>query len=295
MLISCLKGGLGNQMFQYAAARAFSLKCNVNMYVDNWSGFVRDYEFNRKYELSRFPIAANIAPVSYRIPIWIHRLLNRDSSGKPLLCQNKWYGCFINEGAREYSDEMLTLQLHKLTYMNGYWQSPLYFGKYAEIIKNELMPPIPKSKKILDMAESILSVESVAVGVRQYEECSMASNKSMHGRITPIDKILKVVEQIKIERPYSKVFLFSTLKSDFLRASGFHGDVTILNSENGFNDPVECLWLLTRCRHHVISNSTFYWWGAWLSQSRQKSNDQKIIAANNFSNKNTIPVDWDIF
>ena len=73
-LIIRLKGGLGNQLFQYATARAISIDKNVDLFIDSWSGFIRDYKYQRKYSLKNFPIKAKLISASQRIPYLLFNL-----------------------------------------------------------------------------------------------------------------------------------------------------------------------------------------------------------------------------
>ena len=96
-----LNGGLGNQMFQYAAARALALRHGYGLAVDAWSGFVRDREFRRHYELHAFPINARKLGPFERLPVWVHKLHQRVSKKEnesPV--RSHWYGSFINENHR---------------------------------------------------------------------------------------------------------------------------------------------------------------------------------------------------
>lgn len=66
-----LSGGLGNQMFQYAFGRALSLKLSCNLVIDDWSGFIRDYQYKRNYELDYFDIYPRKSNFIQKLPIWM--------------------------------------------------------------------------------------------------------------------------------------------------------------------------------------------------------------------------------
>ena len=68
-----------------------------------------------------------------------------------------------------------------------------------------------------------------------------------------------------------------------------------ITAENGFDDSINTLWLLSQCKHHVMTNSTFYWWGAWLSNCKHYKSKQLIYVYKNFFNKNAIPKNWITF
>jgi hypothetical protein len=65
--------------------------------------------------------------------------------------------------------------------------------------------------------------------------------------------------------------------------------------DEGFEDAVDTLWLLSKCKHHVFTNSTFYWWGAFLSSNNFEIDQQHIYAADNFLNQNIYFDNWHKF
>lgn len=72
-----LKGGLGNQMFQYAFARSISLKNSSELVIDNWSGFTFDYKYHRQYELGTFSIVGRPANLTEKFPFWFYELKSK--------------------------------------------------------------------------------------------------------------------------------------------------------------------------------------------------------------------------
>jgi hypothetical protein len=68
-----------------------------------------------------------------------------------------------------------------------------------------------------------------------------------------------------------------------------------MTPEQGFCDPVDTLWLLSRFKHHVFNNSSFYWWGAWLSRANHLTYTQMIRCSDNFINPDSFPPSWKKF
>jgi hypothetical protein len=68
-----------------------------------------------------------------------------------------------------------------------------------------------------------------------------------------------------------------------------------VNRERGFDNPIDKLWLLSNCQHHVFNNSTFYWWGAALSRRAFREEEQQIYCADNFLNSEIRYSDWKTF
>ena len=68
-----LSGGLGNQMFQYAAARSLALNSGAECLLDPISGFIRDKQYRRRFELARLPIKLNMVSIADQIRLWVYR------------------------------------------------------------------------------------------------------------------------------------------------------------------------------------------------------------------------------
>ncbi|MFY9311371.1 MAG: alpha-1,2-fucosyltransferase [Bacteroidia bacterium] len=284
-----LLGGLGNQMFQYAAARALSKKNAAELYLDNKTGFVRDKIYKRNYELGSFPINGKIANLNKRLPFWTERFWRKFSNNKSDVAINKRI-CIssIKETHLSYLPEVANYQMNGCAWMYGHWQSEEYFKDIADIIKKELTPPVPKERHYKKWGDLISSCNSVAVGVRLFEE--MPGSKNGVGGVTPISFFNNAANTFfkSIDNPV--FFVFCTTNSPQLKELNFPGPVHFITNENGFTGSVETLWLITKCKHHIIANSSFYWWGAWLSE--KENNFSKIIASSLFPNNNSIPQRW---
>jgi hypothetical protein len=294
-IIVYLRGGIGNQLFMYATARALSLKNDAELVVDDWSGFVRDKLYDRSFELKNFKIQARLAS-KFEIISFLFYRLNKRIFKSPVKLSKKFFCMQIltETDAAKYLPELKDITLKGCNWLNGLWQSPKYFEHYKEILYKELMPPEPISQKFLKLGRKMISEESVAVGIRLYED----RPKYYSG---PDDKIKNSIEinnvlnKIKNEIPNAKFYIFCTKNFKFLDELRLPENTLKVTAENGFEDTVNTLWLLSQCKHHVITNSSFYWWGAWLSNYKHNKSKQMIFAFKNFSNKNIIPENWITF
>lgn len=294
-LIIYLSGGLGNQLFQYATGRALSAHYGMDLVVDDWSGFARDYVYKRKYELESFPIKARKANILEKISIWIYLFNYRKNKKVESLLLRHWYGSFITEVNR---NQLPLFQFNKLMgsiWLVGFWQNPYYFNKISEVLKYELMPPKPTEKNFLELGEKLVNSDSIAVGVRLYEESSDPSAHAKDGKMKSIEEIRTVVEKMNGLFPNSVFYIFCTHRSSLLDSIGLPNDSVFVTHDDGYVGTIQRLWLITRCKHHIITNSSFYWWGAWLSRYVHSPNSQKIIAANNFVNDGCLIEDWETF
>lgn len=274
MIIVQLLGGLGNQMFQYAFGRQLAiinstcLKVDLRTLNDNTP---RDNFTYRNYELDCFNLNAEIAgerDLNKFVPVKskLKRIINRVKKFTGIIK-------FINEDKFSFQPEVLTTG--KNIYLKGYWQSEKYFGQISEKIKEDFtlkecyLNRISLTESIIRIKEVILKTDSVAVHFRRGDYVTNPLTSQHHGVCSNKyyqDAICLL--KSKIGKPH--FFLFSDepewLKTNFTLREPF----TIIENNPGFVD----LYLMSLCKHNIIANSSFSWWGAWLN-----NNPEKIIIA----------------
>lgn len=291
-LFVLLNGGLGNQMFQYATARVLAEKNNAELILDTWSGFANDTEYKRVYELGPFPINARPATLMERIPFWVYRVFKKINKGIDNNDAKKFFGRFLNENKLQYLPEIASAKLTSSQWLIGYWQSPLYFEGYKEVLLKELMPPSPTSQKFLEMGKQIMNTESVAVGIRLYEESSDPGAHALNGIVKTVNDVNIAIDKMLSEKPCAKFYIFCTHRSPFLSKLNLPASTVYLTHDDEYEGTLERLWLLTRCKHHIFTNSSYYWWAAWLSQQVHPKDSQIIFAADNFINRDGLYREW---
>ena len=266
MIIVKLIGGLGNQMFQYAVGRHLAVKNKSTLKLDI-SGF-KDYNL-RNYDLGHFNIQENIATpkdlsgVIFPSDKFIHKI------GKYL--ETKYTGApqmqYINERTYNFTPEILTLEDN--IYLEGYWQSEKYFSDITERIRKEFTvknKPDPINKSYLG---EIMDCESVSVHVRRGDYVSNPVTAQVHGFLGPeyYHEAMNVMLE-KICNPH--FFVFSDDPEWAERNIKTDAPITYVK-HNGTKN-YEDMRLMSACRHHIIANSSFSWWGAWLA-----SNENKVV------------------
>lgn len=287
-----LCGGLGNQMFQYATARSLALSHRADLVLDNWSGFVRDLQYRRHYELHALPISGRTIQTWETLPIWLHRLEKRFHTTHSFI-EHHWYGQFIAETELAYLKQLNGLNLNSSFWLLGYWQSPLYFKNHTDTLLRELTPPPPTAPRFLSLGQQLREDESVALGVRLYEE---SANPSMHtkgGVLKTPKEINNAILQLLSQCPNARFFIFCTHRSPILEKLNLPENSVFVTHDDGYEGTLERMWLLSQCRHHVFTNSSYYWWGAWLSQKLYDK--QLIFAADNFINSDSFCHGWERF
>ncbi len=266
MIISEIIGGLGNQMFQYAAGRALSLERNESLHLDV-SGFV-GYGLHQGFELERvFSCPTKIVNKMEICDIlrWqslavIKRILTRPNM---IMLRRKE---FVVEPHFHYWPEIN--QTPQNCYLAGYWQSEKYFQVYASKIRAEFTFKLAMTDINAKLAEQISNVNAVSLHVRRGDYVNNPKTTATHG-VCSLDyyrTAIKLIAQ-RVQQPYFYIFsddiawVKDNLKIDFP-----HQIVDHNSGSESYND----MYLMSLCQHHIIANSSFSWWGAWLNPSVDK-------------------------
>ena len=128
-------------------------------------------------------------------------------------------------------------------------------------------------------------VPSVAIGIRLYEETKDPSYHAYQGQEITLAKIQRAINDMTDRIGSFDAYVFCTFHAEFLDKLVVPGRIKFISSDDGYSDTWSSLWLLTQCRHHIISNSSFYWWGAFLSAHYHPNQEQHIMASDNFANQ----------
>ena len=267
-IIVRLKGGLGNQLFIYAFAKAMSLKNDVDLSLDTISGFSQDKTYKRQYLLDHFAINDKIASPweSYQHFGGEKRreLMKRLNTFLPLMRRN-----YITERKRGFDAGIFDMPVMRTRYFDGYWQSYKYFNGVEDLIRRNLSLSFAITPEIRQEADMIRSCNAVCIGIRRFED--VPERRRHHRLILGVDYYLKAMDIIKrmIPDPYFFIFTQDRIWARHnlpLESS----KITLVNERDLHLGVLVDLWLMTLCKHYVISNSTLYWWGAWLNENPGK-------------------------
>lgn len=274
MLTIELKGGLGNQMFQYAAGRSLSFKKNKKLNFD--LTFLQDKsskDIKRNYLLDKFNIDNNI-------------LINQEKK------VNK-YIKLIAKFATKFFGEMFYFHLIFLSsrYLDGYFQSEKYFKNIEDVIRKEFTLKN-------EMAESAQGVEreisnssnSVSLHIRRGDYVADVKTNSYHG-ICELDYYDRAVKYLKNKFGELNIFVFSddiVWVRENLKLENMH-----FVSKEEIKDYEELI-LMSRCKNNIVANSSFSWWGAWLNKNKDKIviAPKKWFQKFNINEKNIVPKTW---
>lgn len=291
MIISRISGGLGNQMFQYAAAKSLALKNNDELKINTSLLEKMPHRIDaphyayRKYELEDFAITAPRATTSeitfwHRPYFWGFFRLAFWSIGRRI---------FRNPGKEkdEHTFDPSLFNLKGNVTLDGYWQSPRYFEMIADVLRKEFTPRHPMSLEAQRFEKEIKSKKNpLVVHVRRGDYLHFPQYI-----ITNKDYFERGMSEILQQEDIDHIFVFSDdlewCKENlvFLKPVTF---VAMLPGRKDFEDIV----LMSLGHHFVISNSSFSWWGAWLSSFTGK----KVIVPKKWIGENEradmIPAEW---
>lgn len=257
MIIVKLRGGLGNQMFQYAIGRSLALKNNTKLKFDV-TELAQDKL--RDCELDILNIHSSIA--SRLEMIFIHKFSKNIIS--KILGQHYFY---IEEKDRYFSAPIMETRGN--IYLDGYWQSENYFRDIRNIIIKEFTIRAEPDERNKSMLEKIGNSNSVCIHVRRKDYIDNKKTSEFHG-ICSLEYYHNAVKIIEEKASNPKFFVFSdepqwTRVNLKLKYPTTYVDIN--NPEKGYED----LRLVLNCKHFIIANSSFSWWGAWLSNNRDKT------------------------
>jgi hypothetical protein len=278
-------GGLGNQMFQYSAGRRLAYANGVELKLDTFSF----KECNlRTYSLGIFNVQENLATREEVEALTVgKRSLVERFSTKILGRKHSSLPSHVRE--KQFAPEILNLPDN--VYLDGYWQSEKYFTDIEDIIRKEFTVKTDQERKNRKLAELIASCDSVSLHIRRGDYVSTPEIRKVHGTCS-LDYYFRCVDQLSKTVKNPHFFIFSDdhdWASDNLKLP----HPTTLVDHNGMK-AYEDLRLMSQCRHHIIANSSFSWWGAWLN----KNQDKIVIAPQSWFNdssrdtKDLIPDSW---
>ncbi|MDF2433978.1 MAG: hypothetical protein JWP44_3609 [Mucilaginibacter sp.] len=291
MIIVELQGGLGNQMFQYACGKALSIKHNQKLLID--LTFLQQNQLEtegftpRLYELGIFRLDTEVAGKQ------LIKSFTGESFYKKIfkLLKLPLKECYCEIPGKGAS------QMDKIAFpvlLKGYWQSEYYFSDYKNEIRKAFKFDIESVTEIQDTIAQINQTNSVSIHFRRGDYLTNPVAKKVLGPLD-IDYYKEAISKIQseIEKPF--FFIFSDdpewvkenfpLSENYKVIDGSHKD-----------KPYHDMLLMSKCKHHIISNSSFSWWGAWLNPDPQKV----VIAPKrwfadehmNITSTNLVPGEW---
>lgn len=283
LLIVKFNGGLGNQMFQWAFARGLEKKTGLKVVFD-MSYFCKKYA--RLFELGVFKI--NVNPVKnfwtkFKIGFaWKFRrlLAGKQFAGLNLYCEPHF----------EYDEKVFEVRPN--TYIEGFFQSEKYFKHVEKELREDFeFIPTPDNQNQA-IIERIKSTEAVSLHIRRGDYIQKKRYQDVYSTCS-LDYYKRAVEYITktVENP--TLFIFSDDKNWVKENLKLSYESVYVDNNSGIKS-FEDMRLMSLCKHNVIANSSFSWWGAWLNNNKEKIviapkkwfNDESVVQTD------IIPENW---
>jgi Glycosyl transferase family 11 len=247
-----LLGGLGNQMFQFAAGFALARRLGAELHLDLSSYARSDL---REYALEPFGIEAVLHQAEVRTGLW-HRLRRLMGKKRALAW---WHGAVYREKHFQFDADFAQLQADTL--LMGYFQSERYFAGAADEVAALFNPLKLASAEAIALATALAGEGSVAIHIRRGDYVSNPAATAFHGVLGDA-YYDRAVEAIREHVKNPRFFIFSddpaAAKALAVRVQGAQA----MRGASAGDD----LYLMACARHHVIANSSFSWWSAWLDR-----------------------------
>jgi hypothetical protein len=314
IIVRLCGGGLGNQMFQYAAGRRLSLIHKTPLRLD-----LEDYTSGsfRQYDLDKFNIRASkaswfdflrVCPAEALKRLLIHHPLPRGRALQAKLLsgvQKNGYrlrtseydatkpveplmiGRVVAQRFFHFDPEVLTVPNNVA--LVGSWISAKYFADVEPVIRKELAVVTPLDENNRRVAEQIRNTPSVSLHVRRGDK----ADNPVHPGTEP-EFVTRAIQYMSSRIAQPHFFVFSDDIEWCKQVISYDGEITFMDF-NG-DRPHDDLRLMALCRHNIIAESTFSWWAAWLNDNPGKivvsPPARRTITLSNFDTKDVLPPEW---
>ena len=290
MITVKLMGGLGNQMFQYACGRALSIKKGQPLCLDV-TRFHRDKIYKRKFLLNYFNINYNkiIKPKNRIINIISEKkeqVLKKNNIVYEQRIESKSSQDFyLGDPVYSKTDFNSNISKEKDIILDGLWQSDCYFKDIENIIRDDFTLSDKNDSFNKEYYNSIKKDNSVCFGIRRYKE-AYAYKKHYTLPKDYYEEAVKIIKK-RINKPEFYIF---TLDEDWARTElSFIKNPIFITPELYDSGIVNELILMSKARSFILPNSTYHWWGAWLSDR----NDKIVIAPQKgWGNEESLIENW---
>lgn len=264
MILVRLGGGLGNQMFQYATGRNLALKRGERLLLDATAydgAEIKDIT-SRLYGLAHFNIDADIAP---------RELVEEQRKKRSTLFKKiarRFESIVLRRNHIRFEPHILKLEGN--VYLEGFWQSEKYFKPIRPQLVKELSLAKPLSSASQHVAQRIEKTErSVSLHVRRGDYVANEEARRIYGSYCDAAYYKRAVARLEeLMGGNINIFVFSD-DIEWVKKNLDVGPSALYVSEAAAPD-YERMMLMSLCKGHIICNSTFGWWPAWLDDKAEK-------------------------
>lgn len=289
-IYSYLQGGLGNQMFQYAIARALSEHYQSSFLLDrSWFDVPQAETTPRPYQLDFLKIQE--APIS--------KVAFPKKPNKLTRAVQTWlsFGSVIyyQQNAFEFDERLLRLKEmdRRDLFLFGYWQAFPYLKTIRPILQAEFKTKRSTADHYQPYLEQIRSSESVMLHIRRGDYVNSPSAAKFHG-VLVLSYYQQAIEVLLLNKPQAHFFIFSDDLPWAKEALPKDLKITFVENSLQADAAAQELQLMYACKHHIIANSSMSWWGAWLKPEcgGLVFTPNRWISDNNLDLSNLLPANW---
>ena len=284
MIIVKIFQGLGNQMFQYAYgyARAKELNCELKIDTSYYNSYAEvtqyGYTYKRDFGLNHFKITAPEA-TSVEINGIVYprgkNLAQKVSNNYRRLLGRHYQKFVVKEPSYAFDENLLRIPDN--TYVEGYFTDERYFQQYKSELQAQFEVINPPNEKNATLLNQISRGNSVCISIRR----TNFLNNPLHGTCGE-DYYYSAMDEVAARISNPVFYVFSD-DNNWVNTH-FESKHNCILVQHNYPDFYEDFRLMKQCKHHIIPNSTFPWWVAWLSNFENKI----VIAPKYWLNSNTI-------
>ena len=293
MILVRVFGGLGNQLFQYAAAKALALRNGVALKLDI-NSVINPDSHKRVYCLHNFnintPIAGQEEIEKFLSPKKKYfkasrYILNKTGFG---IHKSWWCQSYIYQG---FYERYFYRPLKGDVYLDGYWQNEKLFIDYRDELLKELSFKEKPDNKNQEVQNLILTVNAVSLHVRRGDALTEIARTIYK---LPGEAYYKNAIEIIASRISNPQFFVFSDDIEWCRNNIKTRYPMEFVAHNDDNKNYEDLRLMSSCNHHITANSTFSWWGAWLNPSPDKIvvTPAEWFCTKKLNNNKIVPDSW---
>ncbi len=280
-----VKGGLGNQLFQYAAAYALAKRLKQEFQFD--IAFT-DNMTSRGYKLPFLMVDTDRTvgeeslnwKISYIKNVYVNKFLRVVNSSRHK-CGDTLYWL---ETKDIFQNEFFSISAENI-YVDGYFQSYKYFEEYIEDFRRQMVPKYEQEQQFWEMLSSIKSSNSVAVHVRRSD---FKHDKHPFHYVLDSDYYSRSIEIVNRNIVNPIYFWFSDDIEWIKEQIGDKENYIFVSLDTKYPD-IDEFMLMKNCKHIIAANSTFSWWAAWLNPNEDAF---KIVPKRKYGMEGMIPPEW---
>lgn len=288
-VIARLVGGLGNQMFGYAAARRLALINDAELVLDTVTGFKRDTTYRRSYQLDAFAVAGRPATPSERLEPFDRA---RIGAARALATLQPYHRRrYLLQEFDDYDARLRDRVVRGTLRLQGVWAGEGYFADVGERIRADFqLKHAPDDAMNRRVARAIETSNAIGLHVRWFDDPGVGGTMN----VSPA-YYQRAIAEMRARVADAHFFVFSD-KPDAARQNLMLGEseATFVTHNDLESGAALDLWLLSRCRHYIIANSSFSWWAAWLGGENGivMCPDPAVVDGGNWNLRGYIPDRW---